>query len=59
MTYWTSTKNTCTSCTWFVNSNMPSWGRQLLSRPQYEGMQNDFTLEMDAEADGDAANLLI
>ena len=51
MTYWTSTKNTCTSCTWFVNSNMPSWGRQLLSRPQYEGMQNDFTLEMDAEAD--------
>ncbi|EAA4815947.1 choline transporter, partial [Shigella boydii] len=27
------------------------WGRQLLSRPQYEGMQNDFTLEMDAEAD--------
>ncbi|KGM63382.1 hypothetical protein EL77_3615 [Escherichia coli] len=30
---------------------MPSWGRQLLSRPQYEGMQNDFTLEMDAEAD--------
>ena len=51
MTDWTSTKNTCTSCTWFVNSNMPSWGRQLLSRPQYEGMQNDFTLEMDAEAD--------
>ncbi len=51
MTYWTSTKNICTSCTWFVNSNMPFWGRQLLSRPQYEGMQNDFTLEMDAEAD--------
>lgn len=19
-------ENTCTSCTWFVNSNMPSWG---------------------------------
>ncbi len=36
MTYWTSTKNICTSCTSFVNSNMPSWGRQLLSRPQYE-----------------------
>ncbi|BBQ18959.1 hypothetical protein WP3W18E01_P12740 (plasmid) [Raoultella ornithinolytica] len=29
MTYWTSTKNICTSCTSFVNSNMPSWGRQL------------------------------
>ncbi len=36
MTYWTSTKNICTSCTSFVNSNMPSWGGNYLSRPQYE-----------------------
>jgi hypothetical protein len=32
----TSTKNICTSCTWFVNSNMPSWGGNYLSQPQYE-----------------------
>ncbi len=30
MTYWTSTKNICTSCTWFVNSNMPSWGAAII-----------------------------
>ncbi len=29
-------ENICTSCTSFVNSNMPSWGGNYLSRPQYE-----------------------
>ncbi len=43
MTYWTSTKNTCTSCTWFVNSNMPSWGRQSVAEQEGQLIETEAT----------------
>lgn len=52
MTYSTSTKNICTSCTWFVNIHMPPSGVAFyFYQPLYEGMQYDLTLAMDSEAD--------
>ena len=48
MTYWTSTKNTCTSCIWFVNSNMPPQRRHLLctENPQLGwGFRKAFSFE--------------
>ena len=41
-------ENTCTSCS-LIAKCRPRGGNYL-SRPQYEGMQNDFTLAMDSEA---------